>query len=101
MGERQKAYPWGKVQDRAVPREHPYGPYIPQRQLPALKACSHCISWLLGFEQQGKVRLGARKRLFTRGWWAWSRLLRAAGMAPSCRSSRGIGKMLSDIGFGF
>jgi len=32
---------------------------------------------------QRRVRLSVRKRFFTRGWWAWNRLLRAMGMAPS------------------
>lgn len=56
MGERQKACPWGKVQDTAVPREHPYGPCILQGQLPALEARSHAS---LGFwDLSNRERLG-------------------------------------------
>jgi len=32
---------------------------------------------------QGRVRLDKRQRFFTRGQWAWNRLLRAVVMAPS------------------
>lgn len=33
--------------------------------------------------QEGKVKLGVRKRLLIRGQWVWNRQLRAVGMAPS------------------
>jgi len=45
---------------------------------------------------QGTVRLGVRKRLFTRGWWAWNRLTRAVGMASRCQRSRRVWIKLSD-----
>ena len=32
---------------------------------------------------QGRVRLGVRKRFFTRVWWAWNRLSRTVGTALS------------------
>jgi len=48
---------------------------------------------------QGKVRLGVRDRFFTRGQWAWNRLPRAVGTAPSCWSSRSVWTSLSGIGF--
>ena len=38
-----------------------------------------------------------RKKLFTRGWWAWNRLFRAEVTAPSCQNSRSIRTTLSDI----
>jgi len=42
----------------------------------------------------GKGQLGARDRVCTRGWWAWNRLPRAVGMAPS--ASRNVWTVLSD-----
>ena len=48
---------------------------------------------------QGKVRLGVRKRFFTRGQWAWNRLPRLVVMAPRGWGSRSIWMMLSDIRF--
>jgi len=42
-----------------------------------------------------------RKRFFTRGQWSWHWLCRAVGRAPSCRSSKRVCTMLSDVGFGF
>jgi len=48
-----------------------------------------------------RFRLNIRKRFFTRGRWARNRLPRALGTAPSCQSSRSIGKMLSDMEFDF
>lgn len=48
-----------------------------------------------------KGQVGARKRFCPKGQWAWNRLLRAVGMAPSCGSSRNTGTLLSDIGFEF
>lgn len=41
------------------------------------------------------------KWFFTRGWWACNRLPWAVGMVPSCKSSRSISVVLSDIGFEF
>jgi len=48
-----------------------------------------------------RVRLDIRKRFFTRGQWSWHWLCRAVGRAPSCRSSKRVCTMLSDVGFGF
>ena len=54
-----------------------------------------------GFPFQGRVGLGIRKRFFTGGQWACSRLPRAVVVMPSCQSSRSIWTVLSDIGFDF
>jgi len=40
-------------------------------------------------------------RFCTRGRWAWSRLPRAVGTAPSCGSSGSVWAVLADVGFGF
>jgi len=45
--------------------------------------------------------VGVRKRLFTRGQWAWNRLPRAVVTAPGCQSSRRIWTTHSGIGFEF
>ena len=45
---------------------------------------------------QGRVRLGVRKKFFTRGHWAWNRLIRAVGIASGCQSSRSVWTPLSD-----
>jgi len=50
---------------------------------------------------QGRVKLGIRKRFFTRGRWAWIWMPRAVVTAPSCWSSRSVWRMPSDIGFEF
>jgi len=49
----------------------------------------------------GRIRLGVRKRFFTREWWAWNRLSRAVVMVPSCWSLGCIQTTLSDIRFVF
>jgi len=49
----------------------------------------------------GRVRLGARERFFTRRWWAWNRLPRAVAIAPNCQNSRSICTLLSDLWSGF
>ena len=50
---------------------------------------------------QGRVWLSVRKGLCPTEQWAWNRLLRTVGRAPSCWRSKSIWIMLSDIGFGF
>ena len=39
---------------------------------------------------QGRVRLGVRKRYFTRGQWEWNRFARAESTAPGRWSSRSV-----------
>lgn len=73
-----------------------------------LKWLQHCKTFLLSLVTaagpkgmawscigEGKVRV--RERLFTRGQWAWSRLLRAVDMAPG--SSRSVWTVPSDTEF--
>jgi len=60
------------------------------------------VSWFVQpSEEKAEGRLNIRKRLFTRGQWAWNRLPRAGGMALSCWCSTSFWTMLSDTGFGF
>jgi len=49
----------------------------------------------------GRVRLGIRKRFFTRRWWAWNRLPRAVVLALSFQRSRIIWTTPSDTGLEF
>jgi len=58
--------------------------------------------WGNGMERnQGRVMVGLRETFFTRGWWAWNVLPKAVVMAPSCQSSRSVGTVLSNTGFGW
>lgn len=50
---------------------------------------------------QRRVRLGVRKRFFTRGQWAWRRFLKAMVTVPGCCSSRSLWTTVSGIGFEF
>ena len=54
-----------------------------------------------GMELSGEGQLGIRGRFCIRGEWAWNRLPRAVGTALSCRSSRRIWTVLSEVGFDF
>jgi len=50
---------------------------------------------------QEKVRLGVRERFFSRGWWAWNRLPRTVGTAPSVRVQGAFGQHSETWGLDF
>lgn len=50
---------------------------------------------------QGSVRLGVRKKFFTKEWWAWNSFRKALGITQYSCSSRDIWSALLGKGFGF
>jgi len=70
-------------------------------------ALSSAVWWLQQDSREwhgavsGEGQLKVRKWFFSRELWAWKRLPRAVGTAPSWWSSRGVWTLLSDMGFEF
>ena len=53
------------------------------------------LSLVMSYRTQGnamKLQWEVQVGFHSRVWWAWNRLLRAMGMAPSCQSSRIFGQ---------